>query len=115
MSTPTNHTLPLKRVFFRYWTTTGPRILQAGIELLSSPSDTLIIESKATWPEGDDYSEAISEEIRRVVSERSSGVFGARITIEEIEFHEVGSSERMFRIAAREAARSLFTTSDPLD
>lgn len=115
MTSPAQSTLPLKRVFFRYWATTGPRVLQAGIELHSAPSDALILESNATWPEGDDYTQAVFEEIRRMVSQRTTEPFGAKITIEQIEFHQVGSSERIFRIAAREAARSLFTTSEALE
>ena len=107
-------TLPLKRAFFRYWATTGPQILQAGIELRSEPADKLILDCSASWPDGGDYTEAVFHEIRSVVTEFRPKAFGARITISEVEFNDVGSSMHLFRIVAREAARSLFTTSEPL-
>ena len=56
---------------------------------------------------GGDYSAQIIEEIASVFHDSVSEPFGAQIRVTEIEFCDVGSSERAFRIAAREAARSL--------
>ena len=79
--------------------------------MASLPSDTLSItvSPEVCWPEGGDYSAQIIEEIASVFHESVSESFGAQIWVTEIEFCDVGSSERAFRIAAREAARSLIS------
>jgi len=84
---------------------------KAGIGLACKPGDVLsiIISDDVLWPEGDDYSASIIEEISAVIHEFISEPFGAEIRITEIEFCEIGSSEHAFRIAAREATKSIIS------
>ena len=105
----------LKRVTFAFWTTTGPRMIEASVTIDYGPARELTLESAAEWPPNDDYTEAVFEEIRRSVASLTDKRFGGRFTLERIEFHDVHSSKLAFQLATREAVRSLFSMSQLIE
>ena len=105
----------LQKVSFDFWTTTGPRHIQAGLTIDYSPAPEFTFKSRAIWPTGGDYSAVIRDEIQREVAVHCSAPFGGLFVLEEIRFNDVGSSERAFRTAARETVRSLFSMSKVVD
>jgi len=105
----------LQRVSFDFWTTTGPRQIQAGVTIDYSPASVFEFESRVSWPTGDDYSAAVYQEAQAEIRKHCSESFGGRFILEAIRFHDVGSSESAFRIAVREAVRSLFSMSKIVD
>ena len=83
----------------------------AGIGLSSLPAEKFSV-SMATdvvWPTGCDYTAAITEEVTGAVQKLVEEELGAEITVSEIEFCDIGSSEHAFRIAAREATQALIS------
>lgn len=105
----------LQKVSFDFWTTTGPRHIQAGVTIDYSPAAEFVFVAHAIWPEDANYSAAVQEEVRREISLHCAAAFGGRFVLEAIRFHDRGSSERAFRTAAREAVRSLFSMSEIVD
>src|SRR5215471_5050893 len=85
----------------------GPRFRHGDLTLSSDPAPEYRFESKAKWPEGQNYDavirEAVAEELVRSLGELPN----AKLVLERIGWHEIHSSQDGFRHAAIAAVAAL--------
>jgi hypothetical protein len=99
-------------VKFEYRTYHGGRYVGCGISLHYiphyRPSTDLKVESKAVWPDGDNYDDLVIETIQKSCLENN---FLGHFIVEEITFHPVNSSRVAFKKAAQQAINSIIALS----
>ena len=98
------------RVFFRFTSPAGPMTIKAGLGLTAHPSDTaeVCVGHEVEWPEGCDYSTEVIAAISEALGQQEGFTMPMTITVDEIEFCELGSSIAAFQRAAQAAVKSLF-------
>jgi hypothetical protein len=80
----------------------GPRGVHGCVTLSFNRANEFSLTCEAKWPEGDDYSAAIKEEIQSTLTELSLP-FEVACTLKSIGWHPIDSCQNGFTAAARHA------------
>jgi hypothetical protein len=87
----------------------GPRSMKAGVSLAYEGQYPLEFKSTAVWPDADNSEAAVRAGMLDVLLKDEKPVIGGIFTLVAIEYDLVHSSDMAFRLAAREATRSLLS------
>lgn len=86
----------------------GARGEFAGVVISAAPADVFAFESRAAWPSGDRYDDAVLEAALDVLL--CTGPYnatGVALCLESIEWHDVDSNALSFYLATRRAIHEL--------
>jgi hypothetical protein len=87
----------------------GPRGMKAGLTLAYEGQYPLAFKSVVAWPQTENFESAIRSGILDVLLKDGSPIIGGIFQLVSVQIDPIDSSEVSFRLAAREAARSLIS------
>ena len=95
-------------VTFEYSRHVGPKYVHGGVRLRFDSSQPYSFESRAQWPEGENYEAWVRAAVESVLSERCGSLDRCRVVLEDIVWDEVNSCALGFEQAARVATEAAF-------
>ena len=95
-------------VTFEYSRHVGPRYIHGAVTLLFDSLRPYMFVSNATWPESDNYEEAIRKACEEVLIERQGSLNKTHVILKRVVWDSVASCEFGFVKAAQAATREAF-------